>query len=53
MSGDHPNQADDGVDSARQWIETEKMDVVAGTPNSGGAHAISNKDNEKNAILLP
>jgi branched-chain amino acid transport system substrate-binding protein len=52
VSGDHQNKPDVGVNIARQWIDTEKVDVVADTPNSGVALAISNLAKEKNAILL-
>ena len=52
VSGDHQNKPDVGVNIARQWLDTEKVDVVADTPNSGVALAISNLVKEKNAILL-
>jgi branched-chain amino acid transport system substrate-binding protein len=52
VSGDHQNKPDVGVNIARQWIDTEKVDVVADTPNSGVALAISNLAKEKNVILL-
>src|SRR3954470_12780962 len=37
VSGDHQNKPDVGVNIARQWIDTEKVDVVSDTPNSGVA----------------
>src|SRR3984957_18172006 len=52
LSGDHQNKPDVGVNIARQWIDTEKVDVIADTPNSGVALAVSNLVKEKNAILL-
>jgi branched-chain amino acid transport system substrate-binding protein len=52
VSGDHQNKPDVGVNIARQWIDTEKVDVVTDVPNSGVALAISNLVKEKNAILL-
>src|SRR5215475_1586514 len=52
VSGDHQNKPDVGVNIARQWIDTEKVDVISDTPNSGVALAISNLVKEKNAILL-
>jgi len=52
IGGDHQNKPDVGVGIARQWIDTEKVDVVADTPNSGVALAVSNLVKEKNAILL-
>jgi branched-chain amino acid transport system substrate-binding protein len=52
ISGDHQNKPDVGVNIARQWIDTEKVDAIADTPNSGVALAVSNLVKEKNAILL-
>jgi branched-chain amino acid transport system substrate-binding protein len=52
LSGDHQNKPDVGVNLARQWIDTEKVDAIADTPNSGVALAVSNLVKEKNAILL-
>jgi branched-chain amino acid transport system substrate-binding protein len=52
LGADHQNKPDVGVNIARQWIDTEKVDVIADTPNSGVALAVSNVVKEKNAILL-
>jgi branched-chain amino acid transport system substrate-binding protein len=52
ISGDHQNKPDVGVNLARQWIDTEKVDAIADTPNSGVALAVSNIVKEKNAVLL-
>jgi len=52
VSGDHQNKPDIGVNIARQWIDSEKVDAIADTPNSGVALAVSNLVREKNAILL-
>jgi branched-chain amino acid transport system substrate-binding protein len=52
LSGDHQNKPDVGVNLARQWIDTEKVDAIADTPNSGVALAVNNLVKEKNAILL-
>jgi len=52
VSGDHENKPDVGVNIARQWIDTQKVDVIADTPNSGVALAVSNVVKEKNAVLL-
>jgi branched-chain amino acid transport system substrate-binding protein len=52
ISGDHQNKPDVGVNIARQWIDTDKVDAIADTPNSGVALAVSNLMKEKNAILL-
>jgi len=52
LSGDHQNKPDIGVNIARQWIDNDKVDVIADTPNSGVALAVNNIVKEKNAILL-
>jgi branched-chain amino acid transport system substrate-binding protein len=52
ISGDHQNKPDVGVNIARQWIDTQKVDVIADTPNSGVALAVSNLVKEKNAVQL-
>jgi len=53
ISGDHQNKPDVGVNIARQWIDTEKVDAIADTPNSGVALAVSNLVKEKNAQARP
>src|SRR5689334_11683068 len=52
LSGDHQNKPDVGVNIARQWVDTEKVDAIADTPNSGVALAVNNLVKEKNAVLL-
>src|SRR5712671_3877041 len=52
LSGDHQNKPDVGVNIARQWIDADKVDAIADTPNSGVALAVSNLVKEKNAVLL-
>jgi branched-chain amino acid transport system substrate-binding protein len=52
LSGDHQNKPDVGTNIARQWIDNEKVDVIADTPNSGVALAVSNLVRDKNAVLL-
>ena len=52
LSGDHQNKPDVGVNIARQWIDTEHVDTISDTPNSGVALAVSNLVKDKNAILL-
>src|SRR5437764_1283196 len=52
LSGDHQNKPDVGTNIARQWIDNEKVDAIADTPNSGVALAVSNLVREKNAVLL-
>src|SRR6516225_6799589 len=52
VSGDHQNKPDIGVNIARQWIDTQKVDMITDTPNSGVALAVSNVAKEKNVVLL-
>ena len=52
ICGDHQNKPDVGVDIARQWIDVDKVDVIADTPNSGVALAIANLAKEKNGVIL-
>ena len=52
VSGYHENKPDVGVNITRQWIDTDKVDAIADTPNSGVALAVSNIVKEKNAVLL-
>jgi branched-chain amino acid transport system substrate-binding protein len=52
VSGDHQNKPDVGVNITRQWIDEQKVDAIADTPNSGVALAVSNVIKEKNAVLL-
>src|SRR5947199_6147555 len=52
LSGDHQNKPDIGVNIARQWIDAEKVDAIADTPNSGVALAVNNLVREKNSVLL-
>ena len=52
VSGDHQNKPDVGVNIARQWIDNDKVDAIADTPNSGVALAVSNLVKEKNKVLL-
>ena len=52
LSGDHQNKPDVGTNIARQWIDTQKVDMITDTPNSGVALAVSNVAKEKNVVLL-
>jgi len=52
VSGDHQNKPDIGVNLARQWIDNDKVDAIADTPNSGVALAVNNLVKEKNSVLL-
>src|SRR5579872_6205862 len=52
LSSDHQNKPDVGVNIARQWLDSDKVDAIADTPNSGVALAVSNVVRDKNAVLL-
>ncbi|MBN9040334.1 MAG: ABC transporter permease [Rhizobiales bacterium 62-47] len=52
ISGDHQNKPDIGVNLARQWIDVDKVDVIADVPTSSVALAVNNLVKEKNSILL-
>lgn len=52
ISGDHQNKPDVGVNIARQWIDVDKVDVIADVPTSSVALAVNNLVKEKNSILL-
>src|SRR5712691_13291603 len=50
LSGDHQNKPDIGVNLARQWIDAEKVDAIADTPNSGVALPVNSLVKEKNSV---
>ncbi len=52
VSGDHQNKPDVGVNIARQWLDNDKVDAIADTPNSGVALAVNNLVKDKNKVLL-
>ena len=51
VSGDHQNKPDVGVNIARQWIDNDKVDAIADTPNSGVALAVTNLVKENKVLL--
>ena len=52
VSGDHQNKPDVGSNIANQWIDNDKVDVIADVPNSGVALAIAQVVSQKNRIFL-
>jgi len=50
--GDHQNKADIAANLARQWIDTEKVDVVADVPNSAAALAVQSITRDKKRLFL-
>ena len=49
---DHQNKPDVGSAIARQWYDTEKVDVIVDVPNSGVALAINQITKDKNKVFL-
>src|SRR5437879_12944977 len=43
LSGDHQNKPDVGVNIARQWIDAEKVDAIADTPNARGSIVVNTR----------
>ena len=52
ISADHQNKPDIAVNTARQWIDVEKVDIFMDVLNSGVALAVSNLVKEKNSIMI-
>ena len=54
VSADHQNKADVGSNIARQWYDTDKVDVIADVPNSAVALAVNQITRDKGkAFLVP
>ena len=52
ISADHQNKPDVGSNIARQWYDTEGVDVIADVPTSSVALAINDITKEKNKVFL-
>src|SRR5678815_4307647 len=52
VSADHQNKPDVGSAVARQWYDTDKVDVIVDVPNSGGALAVNQITKDKNKVFL-
>ena len=52
VSADHQNKPDIAVNTARQWIDVDKVDIFMDVLNSGVALAVSNLVKEKNVIMI-
>ncbi|MFL5211160.1 MAG: ABC transporter substrate-binding protein, partial [Microvirga sp.] len=52
ISADHQNKPDVGSAIARQWYDTEKVDVIVDVPNSGVALAVNQITKEKGKVFL-
>src|SRR5256885_12613208 len=49
---DHQNKADVGSNVARQWYDTDKVDVIVDVPNSAVALAVNQITRDKGRALL-
>ncbi len=52
ISGDHQNKPDIGAGIARQWIDTDHVDVIVDVPTSSVALAIQAVTREKKRLFL-
>jgi branched-chain amino acid transport system substrate-binding protein len=52
VSADHQNKADVGSNTARQWYDVDKVDVIVDTPNSAVAFAVNEVTRDKNKVFL-
>ncbi|MEO8487279.1 MAG: ABC transporter substrate-binding protein [Betaproteobacteria bacterium] len=52
VSADHQNKADVGAAIARQWYDTDKVDVIVDVPQSAVALAVNQVTKEKGKVLL-
>jgi branched-chain amino acid transport system substrate-binding protein len=52
IAADHQNKPDVGSAIARQWYDTDKVDVIVDTPNSGVALAVNQITKEKGKAFL-
>jgi len=52
LSADHQNKPDVGAAIARQWIDTQGVDMIADLPNSAVALAVNQIVKEKNKALV-
>lgn len=49
---DHQNKADVGAAKAREWFDTQQVDMIVDVPNSGVALAVSKVANEKHKLFM-
>jgi branched-chain amino acid transport system substrate-binding protein len=52
VSVDHQNKPDIAANKAREWFDTEKVDVITDLPTSSAALAVMEVANQKNKITL-
>ena len=49
---DHQNKADVGAAKAREWFDTQQVDLIVDVPNSAVALAVSKVTNEKHKLFM-
>jgi branched-chain amino acid transport system substrate-binding protein len=52
VSADHQNKADVGANKAREWFDTQQVDMVIDVPNSSVALAVSKVAAEKHKLFV-
>ncbi len=52
ISADHQNKADIGSSKAREWFDTQGVDMIADVINSGVALAVAKVANDKKRIVM-
>ncbi|MDT3677826.1 MAG: ABC transporter substrate-binding protein [Burkholderiaceae bacterium] len=52
INADHQNKPDVGANIARQWVDTEGVELILDIPNSAVALAVSNIVREKNKVFI-
>ena len=52
ISGDHQNKPDVGSQIANRWYDTEGVDLIVDTPNSGVALAVSQITKDKGKLFI-
>ena len=52
VSADHQNKADVGAAKAREWFDTQQVDMIVDVPNSAVALAVSKVANEKHRLFM-
>jgi branched-chain amino acid transport system substrate-binding protein len=52
ISADHQNKPDVGSAVARQWFDTDKVDMITGTTNSGVALAVNQITKDKGQAFI-
>ncbi len=52
VAADHQNKPDIGSNLARQWFDTENVDMIVDLPNSAVAFAVSAIGTDKNKVVI-